>query len=143
MLQPLISFAIQDMYTLGLLLAGAILYVVTKVVRTSHQRRQDTQRQFNMAVEQLSRDNQTSQLSAAIILRRFFDTPIDKDRFRKETIHEISAMLKIHPTGIYKKTLGEGLACAGNLSYADFMRTNLQDLYLGKKNEKDDKLEKQ
>ena len=143
MLQPLISFAFQDIYTLGLLLAGAILYVVTKVVRTSHQRRQDTQRQFNMAVEQLSRDNQTSQLSAAIILRRFFDTPIDKDRFRKETIHEISAMLKIHPTGIYQKTLGDGLAYAGNLNYADLMRTNLQDLYLGKKNEKDDKLEKQ
>ena len=143
MLQPLISFAIQDFYTIGLLLAGTILYVVTKVVRTSHQRRQDTQRQFNMAVEQLSRDNQTSQLSAAIILRRFFDTPIDKDRFRKETIHEISAMLKIHPTGIYQKTLGDGLAYARNLNYADLQRTNLQDLYLGKKNEKDDKLEKQ
>lgn len=143
MLHFLFSFAIQDLYTLGLLLAGVILYVMTKVVRTDYQRRRDTQRQFTMTVEQLSKDNQTSQLSAAIILRRFFDTPIDKDRFRKETIHEISAMLKIHPTGIYQKTLGDGLAYAGNLNYADLMRTNLQDLYLGKKNEKDDTLEKQ
>lgn len=134
---------IQDLYTLGLLLAGVILYVMTKVIRTDYQRRRDTQHQFNMAVEQLSKDNETSQLSAAIILRRFFDTPIDKDRFRKETIHEISAMLKIHPTGIYQKTLGDGLAYAGNLNYADLMKTNLQDLYLGKKNERDDKLEKQ
>jgi len=138
----LFSLAIQDLYTLGLLLAGVILYVMTKVVRTDYQRRRDTQRQFNMTVEQLSKDNQTSQLSAAIILRRFFDTPIDRDRFRKETIHEISAMLKIHPTGIYQKTLGDGLAYAGNLNYADLMRTNLQDLYLGKKNEKDDANEK-
>jgi len=138
----LFSLAIQDLYTLGLLLAGVILYVMTKVVRTDYQRRRDTQRQFNMTVEQLSKDNQTSQLSAAIILRRFFDTPIDRDRFRKETIHEISAMLKIHPTGIYQKTLGDGLAYAGNLNYADLMRTNLQDLYLGKKNEKDDAKEK-
>ena len=51
-------------------------------------------------------------------------------------------MLKIHPTGIYQKTLGDGLAYAGNLNYADLMRTNLQDLYLGKKNEKDDAKEK-
>lgn len=142
MLHFLFSLAIQDLYTLGLLLAGVILYVMTKVVRTDYQRRRDTQRQFTMTVEQLSKDNQTSQLSAAIILRRFFDTPIDKDRFRKETIHEISAMLKIHPTGIYQKTLGDGLAYAGNLNYADLMRTNLQDLYLGKKNEKDDAKEK-
>lgn len=28
-------------------------------------------------------------------------------------------MLKIHPTGIYKNTLGDGLAYAGNLNYAD------------------------
>ncbi|MBQ6379376.1 MAG: pentapeptide repeat-containing protein [Prevotella sp.] len=96
-----------------------------------------------MVVEQLSKDNETSQLSAAIILRKFFDTVIDRERFRKETINVISSMLKIHPTGIYQKTLGDGLAYAGNLNYEDLQRTNLQDLYLGKKNEKDDELEKQ
>lgn len=134
---------VEAMYTIGIVLSGAILYVITKVVRTNNQKRQDTQEQFNMVVDQLSKDNETSQLSAAIILRRFFDTVIDKDRFRKETINEISAMLKILPTGIFQKTLGDGLAYAGNLNYADLMRTNMQDLYLGKKNEKDDELEKQ
>ena len=134
---------VEAMYTIGVVLSGVILYVITKLVRTSNQKRQDTQEQFNMVVDQLSKDNETSQLSAAIILRRFFDTVIDKDRFRKETINEISAMLKIHPTGIFQKTLGDGLAYAGNLNYADLMRTNMQDLYLGKKNEKDDELEKQ
>ena len=134
--------SIEALYTIGIVLAGVTLYVITKVVRTNNQKRQDMQRQFNMVVEQLSKDNETSKLSAAIILRRFFNAVIDKDRFRMETINVISSMLKIHPTGIYQKTLGDGLAYADNLNYADLMRTNLQDLYLGKKNQKDDEKEK-
>jgi len=133
---------VEGLYTIGVVLAGAILYVITKVVRTSNQKRQDTQEQFNIVVEQLAKDNETAQLSAAIILRRFFNAIIDKERFRKETINVISSMLKIHPTGIYQKTLGDGLAYAKNLNYADLQRTNMQDLYLGKKNEKDDAREK-
>lgn len=134
--------SVEALYTIGIVLSGAILYVITKLVRTNNQKRQDTQEQFNKVVEQLSKDNETSQLSAAIILRRFFNTIIDKDRFRMETINVISSMLKIHPTGIYQKTLGDGLAYAINLNYADLQRTNMQDLYLGKKNEKDDAMEK-
>jgi len=133
---------VEALYTIGVVLAGVILYVITKVVRTGNQKRQDTQEQFNRVVEQLSKDNETAQLSAAIILRRFFTAVIDKNRFRQETINVISSMLKIHPTGIYQKTLGDGLAYAGNLNYADLQRKNMQDLYLGKKNEKDDALEK-
>lgn len=133
---------VEPLYTIAIVLSGAALYVITKIFRTNNQKRQDTQEQFNLAVQQLSQDNETSQLSAAIILRRFFDAVIDKERFRKETINVISSMLKIHPTGIYQKTLGDGLAYAGNLNYADLQRTNMQDLYLGKKNEKDDELEK-
>lgn len=133
---------VDGLYTIGVVLAGVILYVITKVVRTGNQKRQDTQEQFNKVVEQLAKDNETAQLSAAIILRRFFNAIIDKDRFRMETINVISSMLKIHPTGIYQKTLGDGLAYAGNLNYADLQRTNMQDLYLGKKNEKDDAKEK-
>ena len=57
---------------------------------------------------------------------------LDPVPFRQETINVISSMLKIHPTGIYQKTLGDGLAYAGNLNYADLQRTNMQDLYLGK-----------
>lgn len=133
---------VEGLYTIGVVLAGVILYVITKVVRTGNQKRQDTQEQFNKVVEQLAKDNETAQLSAAIILRRFFNAIIDKDRFRMETINVISSMLKIHPTGIYQKTLGDGLAYAGNLNYADLQRTNMQDLYLGKKNEKDDAQEK-
>lgn len=133
---------VEAIYTLGVVLSGAILYVATKIIRTNYEKRQDIRKQFNMAIDLLSKNNETSQLSAAIILRRFYDADIDKDKFRQETIREISAMLKIHPTGIFQKTLGDGLAYAGNLNYADLMRTNMQDLYLGKKNEKDDNLEK-
>lgn len=133
---------VEALYTIGIVLSGVILYVITKIFRTNNQKRQDTQEQFNLTVQQLSLDNETSHLSAAIILRRFFDAVIDKERFRRETINVISSMLRIHTTGIYQKTLGDGLAYAGNLNYADLQRTNMQDLYLGKKNKKDDELEK-
>ena len=56
------TFTIEGTYTIGIVLAGVALYVITKVVRTSNQKRQDTQEQFNLAVEQLSKDNETSQL---------------------------------------------------------------------------------
>ena len=59
---------VEALYTIGVVLAGVILYVITTVVRTGNQKRQDMQEQFNRVVEQLSKDNETAQLSAAIIL---------------------------------------------------------------------------
>ena len=59
---------VEPLYTIAIVLSGAALYVITKIFRTNNQKRQDTQEQFNLAVQQLSQDNETSQLSAAIIL---------------------------------------------------------------------------
>ena len=42
-------------------------------------------------------------------------------------------MLKEGPTGVFQKTLADGLAYAVNLSNVDLQRTNLQDTYLGRK----------
>lgn len=44
-------------------------------------------------------------------------------------------MLKVLPTGIFQKTLADGLAHAGNLARVDLQKTNLQDVYLGRKDE--------
>lgn len=90
---------------------------------------------FNNIIAQLSSDNPSSQLSAAILLRRFLTNVSDNDLHNLDTeaINEISSLLRILPTGIFQKTLGDGLAYAKNLSGFDFQKTNMQDLYLGVK----------
>lgn len=50
-----------------------------------------------------------------------------------ETVNVISSILRVLPTGIYQKTLGDGLASAVDLSEKDLQKTNLQDLYMGNK----------
>lgn len=86
-------------------------------------------------IANLSAQDNTTKLSAAIMLRRFLDTQtsIDFPYLKKETINVIASMLKILPTGIFQKTLADGLAYAGDLSVIDLQRTNLQDVYLGRK----------
>mgnify|MGYP003300398159 FL=1 len=64
--------------------------------------REEYLRSFDTVVAQLSSDKKASQLSAAILMRTL-------------------------PTGVFQKTLGDGLAYAGDLSGADLQRTNLQD----------------
>ena len=45
---------VEALYTIGVVLASVILYVITKVVRTGNQKRQDTQEQFNFIEFSLS-----------------------------------------------------------------------------------------
>ena len=90
----------------------------------------------------MSSTNETTQLAAAVVLRRFYDTETDVEKFREETTRVIASLLKILKKGVYQKTLGDGFAFAGHLNYADLQRTNLQDLYLGVKNKNDDEQEK-
>ena len=47
---------VEAFYTIGVVLSGVLLYIITKVVRTNNQKRQDTQEQFNQVVEQLSKE---------------------------------------------------------------------------------------
>lgn len=128
------SGAVSLIAALGAAMAYAIAYVRTKMYRTKYEKRKDLQNQFNATVLNLSQPNETSKLAASVMLRRFFSTKVDKEKFREETIRVISSLLKNIPRGVYQKTLGDGLAFAGNLNYADLQRTNLQDIYLGVKN---------
>ncbi len=103
-------------------------------VKSNKRKREEAGASFNTIIENLSSDNTSSQLSAAVLLRRFFNKKIGKTYYlRKETIGVISAILRTLPTGVYQKTLADGLAYAGNLSFEDLQRTNLQNIYLGSK----------
>lgn len=102
--------------------------------RRAHER-EEYLRSFHATVERLSSGNPSEQLASAVLLRRFFET--DQNRrdagLRIETINVISSMLRILPTGVFQKTLGDGLAYATDLTGADLQRTNLQDVFLGRK----------
>lgn len=122
---------------------------------------------FDNLVEQLTSDNKAAQLSAAILLRRYFKVsqeeepqltnskiarlisnkarqylrPIDmqyKKDLRVEAIFEISTLLKTLPTSVFQKTLADGLGFATDLSCCDLVRTNLQDVLLDNKKQKID-----
>lgn len=100
-------------------------------------RKEEAKNSLNSIVTNLSAEDNTTKLSAAIMLRRFLDskTSVDFPYLKKETVNVISSMLKILPTGVFQKTLADGLAYATDLSNVDLQRTNLQDIYLGRKDE--------
>lgn len=120
---------------------GAVVYGVLHFVseykdfKSSSQRRAEYMTSFDKIVSQLASDAPSSQLSAAILLRRFFSVKLDeKSSFLKtETINVISSLLRTVPPGVYQKTLGDGLAYAMDLSGTDLQKTNLQDIYIGNK----------
>lgn len=103
------------------------------------------QQSFDNIIEQLSSDKNTAQLSAAVLLRRFFKVKFnyhffirkkrinEKDIYflRTETINVISSLLKTLPTGVYQKTLADGLSSCQDLSYADLQNANLQNAFIG------------
>ena len=92
---------------------------------------------FDKIVGNLSYADKTTKLAAAIMLRRFLDRQNKRKRtfLFQESVNVISSMLKVLPTGIFQKTLADGLAHAGNLARVDLQKTNLQDVYLGRKDE--------
>lgn len=128
---------LQLIAVLGII--GAVIYGILRFVHyllSNKQRNiENYHKSFDTIVAQLSSDNHTSQLSAAILLRRFFEDKTNKKEknLHDETINVMSSLIKTLPTGVFQKTVGDGLAYADDLSYADLQKTNLQDVYIGKK----------
>lgn len=97
---------------------------------------------FMETVSQLSSRNSTTQLSAAILLRRYLTVFVRKYFFakdyflKKETLNVISSILKVLPTSVFQKTVADSLAYTPNLKNVDLQNTNLQDAYLGNKHYK-------
>lgn len=100
-------------------------------IKSKRARREEEKVSFDTIVCNLSANDNTTKLAAAIMLRRFLKN--SNTFLFYEGINVISSMLKVLPTGILQKTLADGLAYAQNLSHIDLQKTNLQDVYLGRK----------
>lgn len=103
-------------------------------LKSNKRKREEANQSFENIVKDLSSDNPVAQLSSAILLRRFFTLKIGKKYYlHNETVDVISAILRTLPTGVYQKTLADGLSYAKDLTKVDLQRINLQNVYLGKK----------
>lgn len=103
-------------------------------LKSNKRKREEANEDFNKVVENLSSSNPAAQLSAAVLLRRYLSLKIGKTKYlHQETVNVISSILRTLPTGVYQKTLADGLAYGVDLSDADLQRTNLQNVYLGSK----------
>lgn len=117
-------------------IAYGALKFFREIRRAKEREREQYKKSFEELVSQLNKkNNQSAQLSASILLRRYFkDTPEDdKKELRQEAIDVISSLLRILPTGVLQKTLADGLGFATDLSGCDLQKTNLQDVLLDNK----------
>lgn len=112
---------------------------ISDVLNSGATKRNMLSASFQTTLADLSSGNSTSQLAAAILLRRYFNAFTRSWCFRKkyflknEALNVISSALRTLPTSVLQKTLADGMAYIKNISGADFQRTNLQDAYIGNK----------
>ncbi len=112
-------------------------------VKSKRARRAEEVSAFDKIVGNLSSSDNTVRLASAIMIRRFFNGKVQKSNLFlfQESANVISSMLKVLPTGIFQKTMADGLAYAVDLSNMDLQKTNLQDVYLGRKDDKNIKVD--
>lgn len=105
-------------------------------IKSKNKLREEYENLFNKTVKGLSSSLKSTQLTSAILLRRFLTAEVQKNapNITKETINVISSLAKTLPTNIFQKTLVDGLSYAKDLSYCDLQKTNLQDALLANKN---------
>ena len=112
-------------------------YIRWKGAKSDETLRDEYQKSFDKVVSDLSSENISLQLTAAILLRRFYMIEQMKkcgDFLKDETINVISSLLRTLSSSVFQKTVGDGLAYAKDLSGVDLQKTNLQDVCLeGKK----------
>ena len=94
---------------------------------------------FVSTVNKLSSTNETERMSGAILLRRFFDVKTEMGDaqmpYADEAVNVIAASLRTLPANNFQKVLADSLAYAPSLQNVDLQKTNLQNAYLGLKNE--------
>lgn len=115
----------------SLLIAGVAVVLRFFDIQSKSSRRRILKEEFDAAIRQLSSESETNRLAAAILIRRFFTA--ERGCYRNETIYVLSSLLRVVPTGVFQKTLADGLAYGHDLSKADLQKTNLQDAYIGSK----------
>lgn len=119
---------------------SAIVYGTLSYLRDTRHSKERERNKYRKSFEELvshlnEKENPSAQLSASILLRRYFkDTPEDdKKELRQEAIDVISSLLRVQSTGVLQKTLADGLGFATDLSSCDLQKTNLQDVLLDNK----------
>jgi len=127
---------ILDALTPLIAIAGGIIAVLKFIgVRTRNEKMREVGEDFHTVVASLSSDNEVQRLSAAILLRRFFDPltefGIAGTPYAKEAVGVIASLLRDMPAGKLQKLLSDGLAYAPDLRNADLQHTNLSQAYLG------------
>lgn len=129
---------LKSILTVLALVATPVLAILTHFgMKGSNAKRAEAVEAFNRIVMELSSYEMKRNLAAAIKIRRFFNHDIQKHSayLKKESIKVISSLLRTLKTGVYQKTLADGLAYAQDLSLLDLQRTNLQNAYFGQKKE--------
>ena len=113
---------------------GAIHFIHDLSIRKA-KAKEDFLKSFDTLVTQLTSDNKTAQLSAAILLRRYFKDTNKRGQIdlKTETVNVISSLLKTLPSSVFQKTLADGLAYAVDLTKCDLQKANLQDVLLDNK----------
>lgn len=140
---------ITNNVALSVLIAG-VIYAFYRIftdyfdLKSRNARKAEEKKSLTGIVENLASPDKTTQVSAAIMLRRFMNTQISRKYpfLQREAISVIASTLKIVPTGVFQKTLADGLAYAIDISNVDLQRTNLQDCYLGRKGVRSIKMKK-
>lgn len=131
---------ITSIIAIGGLIATPLLTVRSHFGYKNRNMQQDEAKDaFNRVVAELASRDTKRNLAAAIKIRRFFTEEINAHsaRLREEAIKVISSLLRTLQTGVYQKTLADGLAYAQDLSLVDLQRTNLQNTYFGLKKEEE------
>ena len=124
---------VEGLAIFATLVAGFIITVLRFFnFKSKSEIKQILKEEFDQVVLQLASEKETSRLSAAILLRRFYKQENLKKYapYHQETIYVISSLLRTLPTGIFQKTLGDGLGYAVVLDHCDLQKTNLQDVLI-------------
>ena len=124
---------VEGLAIFATLVAGFIITVLRFFnFKSKSEIKQILKEEFDQVVLQLASEKETSRLTAAILLRRFYKQENLKKYapYHQETIYVISSLLRTLPTGIFQKTLGDGLGYAVVLDHCDLQKTNLQDVLI-------------
>lgn len=124
-------------FATSFVVVGVTWLVEATGLKTGKRRRQEAGESFDKIVDNLSSENPSAQLSSAVLVRQFLSLKIgSKFYLHKETVDVISSLLRTLSTGVYQKTLADGLAYAQDLSGTDLQRVNLQNVFLTTKSDR-------
>jgi len=105
--------------------------------RNRRDRRAAIGESFTHTVDALASGNETQQMAAAVLLRRFFDARTEQGGvgrpYYRETVEVIAGMLREAQSERLQKVLADGLRYARNLRRADLQKCDLHKAYLGTK----------